>query len=205
MAVIGYIRVSTTVQNTENQKLAILEYANTHKMGVDHWIEVTSSSRKSARIRKIDELRDRLEAEDVVIVAELSRLGRSVGQIIILMDELLNRGVRVICIKENMVMAGQRDIQTKVMITLFGLFAEIERDLISERTKEGLDRARKDGKLLGRPKGRLSESKLDGKEDEIREYMRKGVNKANIARIYEVSWPTIANFIKGRRLAEKVG
>ena len=83
---------------------------------------------------------------------------------------------------------------------MFSLFAEIERDLISERTKEGLARARAQGKLLGRPKGTLGKSKLDGKEQEIKNYLAKKVNKANIARIYGVSWPTLDNFIKTRRL-----
>lgn len=86
---------------------------------------------------------------------------------------------------------------------MFSLFAEIERDLISERTKEGLSRARAEGKLLGRPKGSLGRSKLDGKEKEIREYLKKGVNKANIAKIYSVSWPTLDNFIKTRNLGLK--
>ena len=86
------------------------------------------------------------------------------------------------------------------MITMFSLFAEIERDLISERTKEGLARARAEGKLLGRPKGTLGTSKLDGKEKEISDYLKKGVNKANIAKIYGVSWPTINNFIKTRKI-----
>jgi DNA invertase Pin-like site-specific DNA recombinase len=84
---------------------------------------------------------------------------------------------------------------------MFSLFAEIERDLISERTKEGLERAKAEGKLLGRPKGKLGKSKLDGKQNEIQNYLDKGVNKANIAKIYDVSWPTLDNFIKTRGLS----
>jgi len=133
-------------------------------------------------------------------VAELSRLGRSVGQIAILVDELLKKKVRLICLKENITLNGRANIQTKVMITMFSLFAEIERDLISERTKEGLTRARIEGKLLGRPKGTTGKSKLDGKEREIKEFLAKGVNRANIARIYGVSFPTIENFIRSRGL-----
>jgi len=92
-------------------------------------------------------------------------------------------------------------MQTKVMITMFSLFAEIERDLISERTKEGLARARAQGKILERPKGSLGKSKLDGKEKDIKELLNKGVTKMNIARIHGVSWATIQNFIKTRKLA----
>ena len=196
----GYVRVSTDHQNTENQKLAILEYANGKHLRIDHWIETKTSSRKSPKERRIDELVDQLKEDDLLIVAELSRLGRSVGQIAILVDELVKKKVKVICLKENITLNGKADIQKKMMITMFSLFAEIERDLISERTKEGLARARFEGKLLGRPKGTIGKSKLDGKEKEIKEYLAKGVNRANIARIYGVSFPTIENFIRSRGL-----
>lgn len=203
MAIWGYIRVSTNEQHVENQRLAILEHANKSSMTISQWIEIKASSRKSARERKIDELLNQINTGDTLIVSELSRLGRSVGQIIILIDELLNKQVRLICIKENLDLNIKRNIQSKVMITMFSLFAEIERDLISERTKEGLERAKAEGKLLGRPKGKLGKSKLDGKENDIKKYLDKGVNKTNIARIYDVSYPTLDNFIKTRGLLTK--
>lgn len=196
----GYVRVSTDHQSTENQKLAILEYANDKHLTINKWIDTKTSSRKSTKERRIDELLAQLQEGDTLIVAELSRLGRSVGQIAILVDELLKMKVRVICLKENITLNGRADIQTKVMITMFSLFAEIERDLISERTKEGLARARFEGKLLGRRKGTIGKSKLDGKEKEIKEYLSKKVNRANIARIYGVSFPTLENFITTRGL-----
>lgn len=165
-------------------------------------MEVKASTRKSPTARKIDELIYRMKSGDTLVVSELSRLGRSVGQIAILVDELLNNKIKIICIKENLeVSERNRNVQTKVMTTMFSLFAEIERDLISERTKEGLARAKADGKLLGRPKGSLGKSKLDGKQKEIQDYLNKGVNKANLARIYDVSWPTIDNFIRTRGLS----
>lgn len=167
---------------------------------VVNFIEVKMSSKRSTKERKIDELLDQIQEGDFLIVAELSRLGRSVGQIAILMDQLIKRKVRVVCLKENINLNGKTNIQNKVVITMFSLFAEIERDLISERTKEGLARARAQGKLLGRPKGTLGKSKLDGKEQEIKNYLAKKVNKANIDRIYGVSWPTLENFIKTRIL-----
>ena len=200
MATWGYVRVSMDNQTNENQKLAILQYANEKRLKIDHWIETKTSSRKSTKERRIDELVSQLAEADMLMVAELSHLGRSVGQIAILVDELIRKKVKVICLKENITLNGKADIQTKVMITMFSLFAEIERDLISERTKEGLTRARAEGKLLGRPKGTIGKSKLDGKEREIKEYMGKGVNRANIARIYGVSFPTLDNFLKTRHL-----
>jgi DNA invertase Pin-like site-specific DNA recombinase len=200
MAVWGYFKVSTDRRTTENQKLAIFEYANSKLIPISGWIGIRTSPRRSTKETRIDALLTQLQEGDTVIVAELSRLGKSVGQIAILVDGLLKKKVKVICLKEDITLNGKTDIQTKVMIAMFSLFAGIERDLISERTKEGLAKARFEGKLLGRPKGTIGKSKLDGKEKEIKEYLSKKVNRANIARIYEVSFPTIENFIKSRNL-----
>ena len=197
---IGYIRVSSDKQTVDNQRLAILDYCNKQNNKVDNWIEVNMSSRKTPTQRRINELLDRLQGGDRLIVAELSRLARSVGQIAVLVDRLLKNRIRLTSIKEGIELNGKHDIQTKTMITMFSLFSEIERDLISERTKEGLKRARAEGKLLGRPKGTCGKSKLDGKEDEIKKYLELGVNKTNIARIFSVGWTTLNHFIKTRRL-----
>ncbi len=197
---IGYIRVSSDKQTVDNQRLAILDYCNKQDIKVDNWIEVNMSSRKTPAQRRIDELLDRLQEGDRLIIAELSRLARSVGQIAVLVDQLLKNEIRLTSIKESIELNGKHDIQTKTMITMFSLFSEIERDLISERTKEGLKRARAEGKLLGRPKGKLGKSKLDGKAEEIKRYLELGVNKTNIARIFGVGWTTLNHFIKTRQL-----
>ena len=142
----------------------------------------------------------RLQPADVLLVSELSRLGRSVSQIIFLIEKLIAKKVRLVAIKEGIDLLGKADLQTKVMITLFSLFAELERDLISERTKEGLAQARAKGKIIGRPKGALGKSKLDGKENEIQLLLQKRVSKSAIARILEVPDPTLRHFIKSRQL-----
>jgi len=198
---IGYIRVSTDKQTVDNQRLAIHEYCHRNRSQVDDWIEVNMSSRRTPAQRRIDELLERLKEGDCLIVAELSRLARSVGQIAVTVNTLIKKKVRLISIKENINLNGGQDMQTKVMITMFSLFSEIERDLISERTKEGLKRARAEGKLLGRPIGTIGKSKLDGKEDEIKTFLKGGINKTNIARYLNVSWSTLENFIKTRKLA----
>ncbi len=197
---IGYIRVSSDKQTVDNQRLAILDYCNKQDIKVDDWIEVSMSTKKTPAQRRIDELLNRLQEDDLLIVAELSRLARSVGQIAILVKQLIKSRVRFISIKESIDLNGKPDIQSKTMITMFSLFSEIERDLISERTKEGLKRARAQGKLLGRPKGTLGKSKLDGQEQEIKKYLELGVNKTNIARIFGVGWTTLNHFIKTREL-----
>ena len=128
-------------------------------------------------------------------------LGHSLGQVIQSVDNLIHRKIRFIAIKEGIEFDGKQDMQTKVMIALFGLFAEVERDLISERTKEGLASARAQGKMLGRPKGRRSKSKLDGKEKELRALLSKDVSKVSIAKILDVSRSALYHFIETRKIA----
>src|SRR4051794_37647144 len=148
--------------------MAVLDYSRPKRFTVDRFVEVQASTRKDPAQRGIEDLLGTLAAEDRLVVSELSRLGRSLGQVIRIVDELVTRKVRFVAIKEAIRFEGKQDMQTKVMIALFGLFAEVERDLISQRTKEGLAAARAKGRLLGRPKGALGKSKLDGKEGEIR-------------------------------------
>ena len=176
MKTIAYLRVSTGGQDVATQKLAILDYARRHRFTVARFVEAQLSSRRRQR-EQIFQTIEALPTGDRLVVSELSRLGRSLGQIIQAVDQLLKKGVSLIAIKESIRLEGKQDLQTKVTIALFGLFAEIERDLISERTKEGLAAARARGRLLGRPKGSLGPSKLDGKEDEIQMLLGKRVSK----------------------------
>lgn len=196
---IGYIRVSTDQQTTENQKLAILEYANANNMTVDEWVEIEVSSRKSTKQRKVDELLSKVKTGDTIIVSELSRLGRSVGQIATLVDALIKENVFLRALKDNIHINGKMDNGTLAQVTLFSLMAELERNFISERTKEGLNRARAEGKLLGRPKGH-GKSVLDGKESEIKGYLEKELPVASIAKLCNVKYGTMRHFINSRGL-----
>ena len=153
LRVVAYLRISTGQQDMDCQKIELYEYARQHDLKITDFIEVEISSRKSTKARRIDELLEHLQEGDLLLVSELSRLGRSVGQVIQIVDFLIKKKIRFMAVKESIQINGKQDIQTKTMITLFGLFAEIERDLISERTKQGLLAAKKKGKLLGRPKG----------------------------------------------------
>jgi len=200
---VAYLRVSTGGQDLANQRLAILDYARGKRISVDQFVEVQLSSRRKRQKEHVLEAIGTLEKGDRFIVSELSRLGRSLGQIIQAVDTLVKKGVRVVSIKESIHFEGRQSMQTKVMVTLFGLFAEIERDLISERTKEGLAAAKARGRLLGRPRGSTSRSKLDGKEEEIRDLISKGVSKASIAKIVGVSPSTLHHFILSRSLQER--
>ena len=201
MRTVAYIRVSTGGQGLESQRLAILDYAHRYGLTVQTFVEAQASSRQAGVRRGVDTLVEQVHPGDLILVSELSRLGRSVGQVIQLVDRLLKQHVQLVAIKEHMRLNGTQDLQTKVMITLFGLFAEIERALIAERTKEGLAAARAQGRLPGRPKGVLGRSKLTGREAEIQSLLAKTVSKASIAKILGVSRSTLHHFIQSRRLA----
>ena len=199
MKIIAYLRVSTSAQELNNQRLAILDYAHRNNLQVNQFFEEQISSRRSLKERGVNDLILQMAPGDLLIVSELSRLGRSVGQIIQIVDALIKHQVKLIALKENIQLDGKQDIQSKMMVTMFGLFAEIERDLISERTKEGLAAARIKGKLLGRPKG-IGYSRLDGKESEIIMLLSKNIPKASIAKIMEVSRSALLHFISSRQL-----
>ena len=198
---IAYVRVSTDDQDYRNQKFEILNYCDRSGMKVDKWLEVEMSSRRSAKDRRIDELLANLRSNDRLLVSELSRLGRSTGEVIQLIKTLTDQKIEFVAVKQGFRIDSQnnKDMTSKVMVTIFSLLAELERDLISERTKMGLARARASGKKLGRPKG-PGKSKLDGKEDAIIGFLDKGVTRANIAKILDVTWGTMDNFIKTRGL-----
>ena len=200
MKTIAYLRVSKDSQDVGNQRLAILEFARQEKFEVSALMELSVSSRRSPKERQIDLLMARLEPGDTLVVSELSRMGRSVGEVISTVDALLKQQVRFLAIKEGIRLAGKQDLHSKVMVTLFGLFAEIERELISMRTKEGLAAARASGKRLGRPKGRLGQSRLNGKEDEIQRLLDLKVSKASIAKITGVDRSTLYHFMRSRHL-----
>jgi DNA invertase Pin-like site-specific DNA recombinase len=203
MKTVAYLRVSTCSQDLANQKLVLLDHARQERFAIDRFVEAQASSRKGRDPMRIEELFGTLDPGDRLVVSELSRLGRSLGQVIQTVDELVKRKVHFTAVKEAIRFEGKQDLQTKVMIALFGLFAEIERDLISERTKEGLAAARAKGRRLGRPKGSLGTSKLDGKEGEIRMLLGKEVSKASIAKIVGVSRTALHHFIRTRKLDPK--
>jgi len=153
--VFAYLRVSTVKQDLDNQVLEINQYCEREGLEVDTWIKKEISSRKSTGDRGIDQLLDGLKKGDTLIVSELSRLGRSLREILEIVDSLVKKHVRLIIVKQNRAINGRGGTSTldaKVLVTMFGLLADIERDLISERTKNGLARAKAEGKRLGNPR-----------------------------------------------------
>lgn len=195
----GYIRVSTDKQTVENQRFEILKFANQHGIKIDGWIEETISGARDYDKRKLGELLRCVREDDLIICAELSRLGRNLFMIMEILHICMNKGCRVWTIKDNYRLGD--DIQSKVLAFAFGLSAEIERNLISQRTKEALDRKKAEGVQLGRPKGALNKNvKLSGKEEAIRILLEENTSYAQIARLLHVDRSTLTRFIKSRML-----
>ena len=201
---IAYIRASTGKQDVNNQKLAILEFARHANLKVDEFVEITISSRKTSKQRRIDELLEKLVDSDTLIVTELSRLGRSTSEVVTLVNELLQRNIRVIVIKQNLDIA-QHDMSSKIIVTLFSLFAELERDLVSLRTKEALATKKAQGIQLGKPKGTIQASKFDKDRERIEELLRLGMSVRKIAKVMGYSNHIGLNtYIKKRKIRELV-
>ncbi len=201
---IAYIRVSTDEQDVNKQRLEILDYANRHRINVDEFISIEISSRKTTKERRIDELMGKLAPGDLLIVSELSRIGRSIPEVIGLVNALVERKIRLVAIKQNLDVQGNHDMTSKVMVTVFSLLAELERDMISSRTKAALAAVKQGGKKLGRPKGALSKSRLDGREDEIRKLMAKKISKSAMARMFDVHRGTLVKFLESRRITTQI-
>ena len=197
---VAYLRVSTAQQDVRSQRLAILEYARKHDFRIDdlhRGDRLRTGFREAPAARRADEHPPARRPPG----RERTLTARPVaGQIVAILDAFAKAGVAFVALKENIRVEGRRDIQTKVMTTLFALFAEVERDLISERTREGLARARSSGRKLGRPNGSLGVSRLDGKEDEIRRFLELGVSKTAIAKITGVSRTALYSFMSTRGL-----
>jgi DNA invertase Pin-like site-specific DNA recombinase len=193
--VFGYLRVSTIDQDTEKNKSDILSFANSKGfIGQVKFIEEKISGLKSWKKRKLKDLVDTMTGGDVLIVPELSRLGRSLVEVLEVLNVLKDKDVAVYSVKEDFKLNGS-DIQSKVMRTMLGLFAEIERDLISARTKEGLAAAKAQGKQLGRPKG-PGKSKLDKHRPEIEALLKNGSKKVFIAKRYNITPAALTNWLK---------
>lgn len=193
----GYIRVSSDKQTVENQRFEINNFCNDQKMKIDGWIEETISGTKAYNKRELGKLLNKVQKDDLIICAELSRLGRNLFMIMEILNICMSKECKVWTIKDNYRLG--EDIQSKVLAFAFGLSAEIERNLISQRTKEALARKKIEGVVLGRPKGKKSapeKYKLHDKKILIQELLKAEVSQRKIAKICKVDRNTLARFIK---------
>ena len=194
--VYGYIRVSTAHQNLENQQLEIERFAAQNGIHIDKWIEEKISGTKKPELRKLGKiLMNQCKEGDLVVSTEISRFGRSLIMIMNILQYFLERNIKVWTIKDNYRLGN--DIQSKVLAFAFGLSAEIERQLISERTKQGLVRAKAEGKKVGRRPGQKSNYyKLSRFDDYIKEEFLKGRSKSSLAAELGVAPATLRRHLK---------
>ncbi|MGR6782582.1 recombinase family protein [Moritella viscosa] len=198
----AYLRISTDSQDVDNQRHGILEYANSHNLTGLNFIEDTVSGKKKWKDRKLGELVDSLVKGDVIIFAEISRMARSTLQVLEILENCISRGISVHITKQNIVLDGS--LQAKIMATMLGLAAEIERDFISMRTKEALAARKAAGQRLGRPRGPAENLKLDKLRPDIEKYLRKDLSVRSIAKLIDQPVTTVHDYIKRYKLKDKI-
>lgn len=191
----GYVRVSTDKQSLQNQKFEINNFCQMQQIKIDKWIAEMISGTKDFEKRKLGILLKKLKKDDILICSEISRLGRNLLQVMTILNFCMQKEIQVWTIKDNYRLGA--DIQSKVLAFAFSLSAEIERNLISQRTKEALSRIKASGRKLGRQFGsRNKKHILDGKEKDILKLINKGPPKKQIAKLMRVSIFTLYQFLK---------
>lgn len=199
----AYIRVSTDKQTTENQRYEINKYCSKNNIQVDKWVEETISATKEMKKRKLGKVIKKLQPGDVLLASELSRLGRKLLEVMAILNHCVNLGINVWTIKDNFKL--DTGIQSKVLAFAFGLAAEIEKNLISQRTKQALEAKRAAGVILGRPRGRLNTRlKLTGRESDVCSLLKCGMSQRKIASKLKVNRNTLAKFIKRYSIKDDV-
>ena len=193
----GYIRVSTDRQTVENQRFEIKRFCSDNGLQVDNWISETTSGAKEVNKRRLGKLLKGVKKDDIIICSEISRLGRSLFMIMSILNHCMEIGAKVWTVKDNYRLGD--DITSKVLAFAFGISAEIERKLISQRTKEALARKKAEGIRLGRPSG-PGKRILDGKEKQLTAMLSAGVTKVQIAKVYGIRVSTVHEFLTVRKL-----
>ncbi len=200
MNVYGYLRVSTKEQNSTYQKNQLLQYSNENKLGNIEFVDDVVSGAKDWKKRGIGTLIDQMNQGDILLVNEFSRLGRSLLDILDILKTLKEKDVKVHIVRDKLILGD--DISSKLMVFMFGLVSEIERDLIKSRVQEGVKnhREKNPDKNWGREKGKLYKSNLDDKKDFIVELIDKGISKTSISKMLDVNYQTLCSYIKTRNL-----
>lgn len=200
MTVYGYLRVSTDKQDCDNQKIGVEALAAKLGLPIESWIiDDGVSGTKEPHKRKLGKLLRKIKTGDVIICSELSRLGRKLFMVISILEHCMKIGAKVLTAKEGYELGD--NVQSKVLAFAFGLVAELEREMISKRTKEALQRRKANGKAIGRLAGAKNKRHvLDGKEQKIIELLKSGKRKSAIAKELKISSGTLYDFIKRQGL-----
>ena len=194
----AYLRVSSDQQDTNNQKFGLLEYCNNRNINPVKFIEDTASGKTTWKERAIGNILEKAIKGDLLLVSEISRLGRSTLQVLEILELAAKKEISVHIAKNHIVIDGS--MQSTITATILGLAAQIERDFISCRTKEALAKRKADGFKLGSPKGQSQLLKLDSFCEEINGYLKKGINKRAISKLIECSPSTLYLWLKRRKL-----
>lgn len=211
LMVLGYIRVSTESQSVLNQKHKILEFAQQKKIIVDKFIEIEISSKKSQKARLLDDLFIKMKEGDILICTELSRLGRNMLEILNLIEKFNTHGIKLIFTNQPELSTNQNESLSKLLLAIYGYFAQTEREIISERTKQGLNAAKAQGKILGRPKGAKNKERvLDPYKDEIKKYLEMYLSQTSILKIINsqlekpISMTSLRYFMENDKVLSKL-
>ena len=194
MAVVGYLRVSSSNQTLQHQKYELEQFTKRNNITINRWVEETISSRKPLNKRRLGQLLDELQPNDILISTEISRLGRSMMEVMRILETCLNKDCQVWTVKENYRLGN--DIQSKVLAFSFSLAGEIERQLISQRTKCSLENIRATGKKLGRPLSAQSKKlKLSRNAKKVKQMLDLGFTRYRIAKTMQVRQTTVDRFL----------
>ncbi len=196
MTVYGYLRVSTDNQDCDNQKIGVEALAEKHGLPIESWIiDDGVSGTKEPEKRQLGKLLKKIKSGDVIICSELSRLGRKLFMVISILEHCMKVGAKVLTVKDGYELGD--NVQSKILAFAFGLVAELEREMISKRTKEALQRLKSQGRSLGRPRGRKNRKHVwNGKEEQISRLLKQGVGKTKTARITGMGVGSIYAFIR---------
>lgn len=193
----AYLRVSTDAQDVANQRHGVQDYCD--RNGIKpQWTEDSVSSRVAWNERKIGGIIEQMKQGDTIIVSEVSRLARSTADVLNIARAVQDKGGSIYVVKQSMKLVGENDLHAKITLTVLGLAAEIEREMISQRTREALSRKKAEGVKLGRPEGKAENLKLDENAKQIKELLDKNISKVAIAKIIECSPTTLRKWLKER-------
>ncbi len=197
----GYIRISTNKQHVANQVFEINKFAAENNIHIDRWIRETISSTRELKKRKLGALIRQLGPDDIIIATEISRLGRNMLQLMSLLHDCMKSGAQVWTLKDNYRLGS--NLESKILAFAFGLSAEIERNLIAERTRKALKRLKESGQPLGRrPGSKNKNNKMERRAKDIRVMLDNGLPKAQIARILRVNRLTVYRYLKRQEQAK---
>ena len=202
MTIYAYLRVSTSQQDAQNQKFGILDYCNKNNLSPINFTEDRVTGKTAWQDRMIGQIMEKATTGDIIVVSEISRLGRSTLQVLEILELAVRKEISVHIAKNHIIVNGS--MQSRITATILGLAAQIEREFISSRTKEALAKRKSDGFNLGRPKGQSQLLKLDSFAQEIKGYLKKGINKRAISKLIECSPSTLYLWLKRRKLGSQI-